>query len=222
MVWFRRWFGSLFRPDADRFEKRESPHQKIHETGPRLVHSDGSAADRREPVKLGHLSRAQGDFSSYSRSQQAAIAEHLGDEALRAGRATEAAAKYYAAVRLWPVFQNTQKAAEAFLEAGDLEMALHLAENQVERSRRETGHQTEETADAHGSLARVQVACSDFSGAEVSARAALRIDRVTGRDKGASHARHLLTLGLVQTARGRLDEAGEALDRALSLTRKAS
>ncbi|MEM1298126.1 MAG: tetratricopeptide repeat protein [Pseudomonadota bacterium] len=139
---------------------------------------------------------------------------------MRSGRAAEAAAHYHESVKLWPLFGNTQKAAEAFLEAGDLEMALRFAENQVERSRRETGHQTEETADAHASLSLVQVACGDLAGAEVSARAALRIDRITGREKDAAHARHLSALGQVLIARRKIDEAGEVLERALPLARK--
>ena len=159
--------------------------------GIRLIHSDGSERTRHGPPPLGHLARSKGDFSAYGRSQQATNLERLGDTALRAGETARAAELFFEATRLWPVHANTQKAAEAYLEAGNLDMALRLAENQLERCRRENGHQAEVTADAHCHLARVHLARGDLTEAEISARAAIRIDRNTrsvGKDARTRHA----------------------------------
>ena len=168
--------------------------------GIRLIHSDGSDRATHSPPSLGHLARSKGDFSAYGISQQAANLERLGDVALQAGNPAEAAELFFQSARIWPVFQNTQKAAEAYLAAGDLDMALRVAENQLERCRRETGHQTEVTADAHCHLARVHLARGDLSEAEISARAAIRIDRSTRSIGKEARARHAAMLDRVLKA----------------------
>ncbi|MFK7941838.1 MAG: tetratricopeptide repeat protein [Paracoccaceae bacterium] len=220
MNWFARCVAKLMSRTKGPGQRQSWPAPP--ENRPTLAVVAGGKPDqaRDRPPGLGHLARSEGDFSSYGRAQQSANAMRLGHNAEQAGRMEEAAEHYYQSAKLWPEHGNTQKAAEAFLAAGHLEQALRIAQNQLERCRRETGHQTDATANAFCYLAQVQLACGMHKEAELGARAALRIDRSTKRINTADHWQHLAMLAEVMLATGAYAEAAESLDMAAELATK--
>ncbi|MCG8466753.1 MAG: serine/threonine-protein kinase [Gemmatimonadetes bacterium] len=115
----------------------------------------------------------------------------------------------------------TQNIAQAYLQLGDIERALEINRDLLERRKRVLGDSSMAVGDTHNNIGANHTALHDYESAEASFRSALaaydvafgdELTGVAGQEKAASTARNL---GVAIQLSGRPGEAVPWLDRAI-------